>query len=70
MTNEVYNMDCLDFMREQPDKSFSLAIADQPYGINAPNMKMGENKGYVSTATKCKKGRLNSGGGKLKNRVP
>ena len=34
MTNDVYNMDCMDFMREQPDKSFSLAIADPPYGIS------------------------------------
>ena len=69
MTSEVFNTDCLEYMRTLPDKAFQLAIADPPYGINAPNMKMGENKGYVSTATKCKKGRLNSGGGKLKNRV-
>lgn len=69
MRSEVYNIDCMEYMRTLPDKTFQLAIADPPYGINAPNMKMGENKGYVSTATKCKKGRLNSGGGKLKNRV-
>ena len=69
MTSEVFNTDCLEYMRTLPDKAFQLAIADPPYGINAPNMKMGEHKGYISTATKCKKGRLNSGGGKLKNRV-
>lgn len=69
MRSEVYNIDCMEYLRTLPDKTFQLAIADPPYGINAPNMKMGENKGYVSTATKCKKGRLNSGGGKLKNRV-
>ncbi len=69
MISEVFNIDCMEYMRTLPDKYFSLAIADPPYGINAPNMKMGESKGYVSTAAKCKKGRLNSGGGKLKNRV-
>lgn len=67
--SEVHNIDCMEFMRGLPDKSFKLAIADPPYGINAPNMRMGQNGGYESTATRCKKGRLNSGGGKLKNRL-
>lgn len=31
--SEVYNMDCMDFMREKPDKFFDLAIVDPPYGI-------------------------------------
>lgn len=30
----LYNMDCLEFLREQPDKSFDLAIVDPPYGID------------------------------------
>ena len=29
-----YNMDCMDGMREFPDKYFDLAIVDPPYGIN------------------------------------
>ena len=33
MISEVYNIDCLEFMRQQPDKRFDLAIADPPYGI-------------------------------------
>ena len=66
---QVYNMDCLEYMRKCPDKIFDLAIVDPPYGINAPNMKMGEHAGYESTATKLKKGRLNQGAGKLKNRA-
>ena len=33
MTSEVFNVDCMDFMRDQPDKAFALAIADPPYGI-------------------------------------
>lgn len=28
-----YNMDCMDGMREFPDKYFDLAIVDPPYGI-------------------------------------
>ena len=28
----VFNMDCLEFLREQPDKSFDLAVVDPPYG--------------------------------------
>lgn len=69
MKSEVFNIDCIEYMRTLPDKVFHLAIADPPYGINAPNMKMGEHNGYESTAKRCKKGRLNSGAGKLKNRA-
>lgn len=70
------NMDCMEGMKEYPDKYFDLAIVDPPYGINSPNMSMGSNKsrsrdGYpgVSTAEKLRKGRLNAGAGKLKNRA-
>jgi len=30
---ELLNMDCMDYLRDQPDKSFDLAIVDPPYGI-------------------------------------
>ena len=30
-----YNMDCMEAMKEIPDKYFDLAIVDPPYGINA-----------------------------------
>jgi len=29
----LLNCDCMDFMKEIPDKYFSLAICDPPYGI-------------------------------------
>lgn len=32
--SEVYNADCLEYMRSLPDKYFNLCIADPPYGIN------------------------------------
>jgi len=31
--DQLYNMDCMDGMREFPDKFFDLAIVDPPYGI-------------------------------------
>ena len=69
-------MDCMEGMKQFPDKYFDLAVVDPPYGINAPSMSMGSNKsrkngGYpsVSTAKKIREGRLNQGAGKLKNRA-
>jgi site-specific DNA-methyltransferase (adenine-specific) len=47
-------IDCMDLMREMPDKAFELALVDPPYGINSEAGRMQ---------------RLNGGGGKLKNRV-
>lgn len=29
--NEIYNQDCMDGMKEIPDKFFELAIVDPPY---------------------------------------
>lgn len=31
--NNLYNMDCMEAMKEIPDKYFELAIVDPPYGI-------------------------------------
>ena len=39
-----YNMDCMDAMREFPDKFFDLLLADPPYGINLNN-NIGRRKG-------------------------
>ncbi len=73
----MFNIDCMDFMAGKPDNYYSLAIVDPPYGINAPNMQMGthvnrKGKGQYpgeSTASKLRKGRLNKGSGKLKDRI-
>jgi len=76
----LINQDCMPALREMPDKAFGLAIVDPPYGINAPNMQMGnapnrtgENEyPSVSAAVTLKKNRLqrlNGGGGKLKDRL-
>lgn len=39
-----YNMDCLQGMKEFPDKYFDLAIVDPPYGISVKH-NMGRRKG-------------------------
>jgi site-specific DNA-methyltransferase (adenine-specific) len=72
----LYNLDCMELLKQTADKFYDLAIVDPPYGINAPAMQMGQNlsrkdgsKHKESTAVKARKGRLNSGGGKLKNRL-
>jgi site-specific DNA-methyltransferase (adenine-specific) len=44
MKNEVFNMDCIEGMKQYPDKYFELAIVDPPYGINI-NVSMGRRKG-------------------------
>ena len=31
--DKIYNEDCMELMRSLPDKAFTLAIADPPYGI-------------------------------------
>lgn len=33
--NEIYNMNCMDGMRQFPDNFFDLAICDPPYGIKS-----------------------------------
>lgn len=76
MLSEVFLKDCLPEMKKYPDGYFDLGVIDPPYGINAPEMQMGsapnrngkDEYPSVSTAVKLK-GRLNSGGGKLKNRM-
>lgn len=39
--NVAYNMDCLAAMREMPDKTFTLAVCDPPYGIALTGKKKG-----------------------------
>lgn len=73
---ELLNMDCMEYMAGCEDNAFDLAIVDPPYGINAPKMSMGNNPNRddgwhrdESTAVKARKGRLNQGAGKLRDRA-
>lgn len=51
--SEVYNMDCLEYMKTLPDKYFDLCIADPPYGIgecgakNHSRSKLAKSKIYT-----------------------
>jgi len=40
----LYNADCMKIMVQYPDKYFSLAIVDPPYGINKGGGKLGGDK--------------------------
>ena len=44
MISNVYNMDCLEYMKSIPDNFFSISVADPQYGINASKMTMGSGK--------------------------
>ena len=44
MKNEVYLIDCMEFMKGVPDKYYSLALVDPPYGISINN-NIGRRKG-------------------------
>ena len=39
--SEVHNIDCMDYMRSLPDKAFTLAVADPPYGVDYARGKNG-----------------------------
>lgn len=43
---KLYNMDCMDLMRQYPDKHFDLAIVDPPYGIGETWKKDKKSKFY------------------------
>lgn len=49
--SEVYNMNCLEYMRSLPDKHFDLCIADPPYGINI-NESIGRRAGSPHSGRK------------------
>jgi len=42
--NKIHNIDCLEFMKQVPDKYFDLVLTDPPYGIDLANMNMGAGK--------------------------
>lgn len=39
--SQVYNCDCVEYMKTLPDKHFGLAIADPPYGVSYARGKNG-----------------------------
>lgn len=37
--SEVYNMDCMEYMKDIPNAFYDLAIIDPPYGIGEDGLK-------------------------------
>ena len=53
----LYLADCMDIMRDMPDKAFDIAIVDPPYGIGADVTQndLGGKKGFTKNAGTYKK---------------
>lgn len=51
--SNVYNCDCLEYMKTLPDKFYDLILADPPYGDALPDDRggCGTGSGHASTAT-------------------
>lgn len=45
--NKILNMDCMDFLKQCPDKIFDLVLTDPPYGIKE---SCGKNKSRTKLA--------------------
>lgn len=57
--NIAYNIDCMEAMRQMPDKCFDLAVCDPPYGLKRFNHggsvinKYGDKKGKWNNDKPC-----------------
>ena len=52
LINKIHHADCMDIMKDLPDKCIDLAIVDPPYGINKCKQKsygLRAGMNYVST---------------------
>jgi site-specific DNA-methyltransferase (adenine-specific) len=54
MTSITENMDCMEYMKQIPDKWFDLAICDPPYGIGVNKMDLGNGAGKCKNNTASK----------------
>ncbi len=56
--NRLYNMDCMEAMKEIPDKYFQLAICDPPYGGGVQRNATGLQGGYNEKWDNKERGRF------------
>ena len=56
----IYNLDCMEAMKEMPDKAFELAIVDPPYGIGIVEAIKRSTTEGTSSMFKLTKGREGS----------
>ena len=60
MISEVYNTDCLEYMKTVHDKFFELSIVDPPYGIGITKQSLGEGGGLYRKPKAYKRGEWDS----------
>ena len=51
----LFHADCMEIMKQYPDKYFDLAIVDPPYGIGAAKMNLGKGGGVAKSNNHKKK---------------
>lgn len=51
---DLYNIDCMEYMKGLEDNSFDLACVDPPYGIDVANMTMGKGSAIDNGVVKKK----------------
>lgn len=52
---ELYNMDCMEYMKQCKDNEFDLAVVDPPYGIGADVKNSTDKRQSKKSASKSKK---------------
>lgn len=56
LENKIINADCMDILKQLPDKCIDLVLTDPPYGINvAKNGKVGGGQVLQSYRLWCKR---------------
>ena len=48
---EMLNMDCMEFLKNTPDKAFELSCVDPPYGIGVDKMTLGNGRTKIPRGT-------------------
>lgn len=49
---ELYNVDCVEYMKKCKDNQFDLAIVDPPYGIDGNSHRQNEGRGKLAKSKK------------------
>ena len=60
--SEVYNTDCIEYMRTLPDNHFDIAVCDPPYGHGNDESLLGGGRGSDSDSSGISANRFHRGG--------
>ena len=61
MESKAYNIDCMEGMRQYPDKYFDLAVVDPPYGDTLANESGGGGTDSADGSTSTRRLRFHGG---------